>query len=395
MQYCTKCVYPAAAAAPLTFDENGVCSGCRVHGQKQEVDWAERAVMLRELLDQYRGKGKTYDCLVPVSGGKDSYFQTDTMIEHKMKPLLVTYHGNNYLPVGQHNLDQMRQVFDADQLVFSPSVKMLVKLNRLAFKMMGDMNWHNHAGIFTYPVRIAVEHKVPLIIWGEHGYTDLAGMYSMYDFIEMTAKFRLEHAQRGYDWHDMITDDSREKVGLSRRPKRNEMVEAEGLIAEDMLWCRYPTDEELDAVGVRGIYLGNYVNWDANEHTKAMIAKHGWKAANVPFDRTYRLMSNLDDMHENGIHDYLKYIKFGYGRCTDHACKDIRSGLITRDEAIELVRKYDPVKPSDLKRWLAYVNMSEAEFDAIADTFRSPRVWRKNAVGQWEKDNLWDGKPAA
>jgi hypothetical protein len=105
-------------------------------------------------------------------------------------------------------------------------------------------------------------------------------------------------------------------------------------------------------------------------------------------------MSNLDDMHENGIHDYLKYIKFGYGRGTDHACKDIRSGYMTRDEGIQKVKMYDHVKPrKDLERWLKYVDMSEEEFDRIADAFRDPDVWWIRD-GKWWKDNVW-GEPSA
>ena len=121
-----------------------------------------------------------------------------------------------------------------------------------------------------------------------------------------------------------------------------------------------------------------------------MVEEYGFEISPEPFDRTYRRMSNLDDMHENGIHDYLKYIKFGYGRCSDHVCKDIRGGYLTRKEGIELVKKYDHVKPRDLQRWLKYVNMTEEEFDRIADTFRDPRVWWKNERGDWVKDNLWD-----
>src|SRR5262249_29948586 len=137
----------------------------------------------------------------------------------------------------------------------------------------------------------------------------------------------------------------------------------------------------------RGIYIGNYVRWEANEHGKMVVEKYGFQVHPEPFERTYRRMSNLDDMHENGMHDYLKYIKFGYGRCTDHCCKDIRAGRMSRDEAIELVRKMDHVKSKDLWRWLDYVGMTEREFDVIADTFRDPRVWwREN--GAWRKDNL-------
>lgn len=235
---------------------------------------------------------------------------------------------------------------------------------------MGDMNWHNHCGIFTYPVQIAVKMKIPLIIWGEHGYTDLGGMYSMNDLVEMTKKYRTEHACRGFDWFDMVD-------------------EKEGIQEQDVLWAKYPTDQEIEATAVRGIYLGNFVEWDANVHVKSMMEKYGWEEFTESFDRTYRKFSNLDDMHENGVHDYLKYIKFGYGRASDHACKDIRRGHMTREQGIEMVRKYDHVKPRDLKRWLEYVDMSEEEFDRVSDTFRDPRVWWKSD-GKWVKDNIWD-----
>ena len=121
------------------------------------------------------------------------------------------------------------------------------------------------------------------------------------------------------------------------------------------------------------------------------MEKYGWEYARLPFARTYRTMSNLDDMHENGIHDYMKYVKFGYGRASDHASKDIRTGYMSREEGIEMVRKYDPVKPRrDLERWLDYVDMTEEEFDAIADTFRDPRVWDQDDKGDWVKDTIWE-----
>jgi hypothetical protein len=257
----------------------------------------------------------------------------------------------------------------------------LIKLNRIGFKLMGDMNWHAHAGIFTYPIREAVQKNVPLLIWGEHGFMDLGGMHSYNDFVEFTYRYRHEHCLRGYEWHDM-TDEGLKKLG---RPQL-----AEGLAERDLIPWKYPSDDEIKRVGVRGIYISNFFKWEANEHAKFVVEQYGFKPHPVPFDRTYRRLSNLDDMHENGIHDYLKYIKFGYGRATDHSCKDIRAGLLTREKAIEIVREMDSKKPSDLKRWLEYVRMSEKEFDDICDTFRDPRVWWKDESGRWHKDNIWE-----
>ena len=384
MQYCTNCVYPSAAATPLTFDENGVCSGCRVAAQKDAINWDLRWHALVELLEEYKSDS-TYDLIVGVSGGKDSYYQAHVAVhELGLKPLLVTYHGNNYLPEGEENLRRMREVFDCDHVIVRPGVDTLVKMNRLGFRLQGDMNWHAHCGIFTVPMREAVRQRVPIVLWGEHGFLDVAGMYSLNDFVEFTAKHRLEYALRGYDWHD-FTDEGLEKLS---RPELKE-----GLKAKDLAWGKYPTDDEILDVGVRGIYLGNYVDWDANEHVELVMREYDWEPARQPFERTYRQFSNLDDMHENGIHDYLKFIKLGYGRASDHVCKDIRSGKITREQGIELVRQYDHVKPRrDLERWLDYVGMSEGEFDQTCDTFRNQRVWRIED-GQWVKDNVW-GEPS-
>lgn len=380
IQYCTKCVYPSSSATPLAFDKDGVCSGCRTHDQKISIDFVKRWQWLKELTDEYRSDDN-YDIVIPVSGGKDSYFQTHIAVkELGLKALLVTYHGNNYLPEGEYNLYRMREVFDCDHIIIRPSVDTLIKMNRIGFKLQGDMNWHGHCGIFTVPIQVAVRYKVPLILWGEHGFMDLGGMYSYNDLVEFTAKFRLEHALRGYDWND-FTDNGLERLG------RSDLTEE--LTDKDLLWAKYPSDDEIDEVGVRGIYLGNFVNWEANEHSKLVIEKYGWQPARQSFERTYRKISNLDDMHENGIHDYLKFIKFGYGRGSDHACKDIRAGVMTREQGIEMVRKYDHVKPRrDLERWLNYVDMTEDEFDRICNTFRDRRVWRIEN-GQWVKDNIW------
>lgn len=384
VNYCSRCVYPSVAATPLTFDERQVCSGCRAAELKASINWAERFQWLKDIAAEYRSDSN-YDILIPVSGGKDSYYQTHVAVhELGLKPLLVTYHGNNYLPEGEYNLNRMREVFDCDHVIVRPSVGTLVKMNRIGFKLQGDMNWHGHCGIFTTPIQVAVRYKVPLMMWGEHGFLDLGGMYSLNDLVEFTAKFRLEHALRGYDWDD-FTDAGLEK--LSRSDLK------EGLRAKDLLWAQYPSDDEIDEVGVRGIYLGNFVNWDANPQTRLVMEKYDWRPAEKPFERTYRQMSNLDDMHENGMHDYLKFIKLGYGRGSDHACKDIRAGHMSREQGVEMVGKYDHVKSGDLKRWLSYVGMTEQEFDSVCDTFRDSRVWWIEN-GQWFKNNIW-GAPSS
>ncbi len=378
MKYCTKCVYPQVSVN-LELDEDGVCSACRVAEKFDELKeefWAMREQKFAKIVDQVVAKNQSnYDCIVPVSGGKDSYFQTHIMAEkYGLKPLLVTYHGNNYLPEGDYNRDRMRHLFNADHLVYGPSVEVLKKLNRICFKKMGDMNWQNHCGIFTIPIIVAVKFNIPLVIWGETTW-DISGMYEPDDFVEFSNRVRHEHGLRGYEWYDLINEPD------------------EPLTEKDMMWAKYPTDEEILKVGVRGLYIGNFFKWDPYKHTDLMKQKYQWKEAEQPFERTYRRISNLDDRYENGIHDLLKFVKFGYGRASDHASKDIRMGYMSREEGIEKVREMDHVVSSDLEYWLNYVNMTETEFWEIADTFRNPRVWWiENDM--WYKDNIW-GTPSS
>ena len=370
MNYCEKCVYPMTAVHLEIGD--GVCSACKSAQQLSLItkeDWTRREKLFDDLVDSLKSKsGSNYDCLIPVSGGKDSYYQTHLMIEkYGLKPLLVTYHGNNYLPEGDFNRDMMRKSFDADHLVFGPSVSALKKLNRLGFKLMGDMNWHAHCGIFTYPIQVATMMNIPMVVWGET-FWDISGMFSPDDFVEFSARTRHEHALRGYEWFDLVGQ--------------------EGLVEKDLLWAKYPKDSEILESGVRGVCIGNYFGWDPYAQTKIIEQKYGWKSSDREFQRTYRKMSNLDDRYENGAHDLLKFIKFGYGRGSDHASKDIRTGYMSREQGIEMVRQYDHVISDDLFYWLEYVEMSEEEFWATADTFRDPRVWWiKN--GEWWKDNIW------
>ena len=357
---------PSSSAIPVEFDENGICSGCATASQKIEVDWNRRKKQFQNLLDQYQNNSNSnYDCIIPVSGGKDSYFQVH-MVKNvfKMNPLLVTYNANNWTKTGYENLHNMRDAFGCDHIFFTPSIDLIKRMNRIGFKLMGDMNWHGHSGMNTYPFIVAVEKKIPLVIYGEHGFMDIGGMHSYNDYVEFTQRYRLEHNLRGYDWQDFLGFEGKDKI-----------------YENELLGFKFPSDKDIKDVGVRGIFISNYVEWSGNNN--ATIAKeYGFKENSEDFQRTYRKISNLDDMHENGIHDYMKFIKFGYGRATDHACKDIRDGVIDRDSGIEIVKKMDHVKPNDLIRWLKYVDMKEDDFDKIADSFRDPGVWH-------QKNNLW------
>lgn len=369
MRWCKKCVYPQIAI-DFSFGKDGICSGCKSKELAKQTNWKKELGELKKLTSKYKNK-LSYDCIIPVSGGKDSYFQTYFVTKVlKLNPLLVTYNTHNYLDIGLENLKNMREAFGVDHYFFTPSLKVIKEMNVLGFTLTGDPNWHCHTAIATLPFIIAVKFKVPLIVWGEHA-LDINGKNLVSDKIEFTKRERDEKDMRGFTIQDFLKN--------SKILKR-----------KDLQWLEFPNDIELKKNKVRGIYLGNYVKWDGNYNYK-IAKKYGFKILKNGFQRTYRKISNLDDRYENGLHDYLKYIKFGYGRATDHASRDIRLGRMSRKKGISMVKKYDHIIPDDLYYWLNYVNFPEKKFWKICDSFRDKRVWKKEK-GKWVKENIWDNE---
>jgi hypothetical protein len=211
-------------------------------------------------------------------------------------------------------------------------------------------------------VQAAVRFKVPLIIWGHHQGLDQVGMYSHTDEVEMTRKYRKEHDLMGYEAEDLIGPDS-------------------DLSESDVIQFLYPHDKEIEKTGVRGIYLGNYIRWDSKTQHEAMIRDYGYKTAEQ--QRTFDFYNDVDCHHYSGIHDYIKYLKFGYGKVTDHASRDIRLGHISRDEGISLVERYSEIVPRDLPLFLEWMKMSSNEFQLIIEKFRNKTIWKKTSSDGW------------
>ncbi|OGO95754.1 MAG: N-acetyl sugar amidotransferase [Coxiella sp. RIFCSPHIGHO2_12_FULL_44_14] len=369
MEYCTRCVYPANTRPGIVFDAQGVCSGCRLIESRPTVDWINREQLLRELLAEYqakqRDKGNPYDCIIPVSGGKDSTYQTYLMKQrYGMNPLLVTYNHTFNTPLGIRNLTNLIEKMDCNLLRFTTAPGAANRLSRYMLEKVGDVTWHYHAGIMTFPIRVAVMYNVPLIVWGEEGFSELMGMHNQDDFVEFTKKKRQEHSMRGFEPEDILEDPY---CPLTRY---------------DLEPFFYPDDEVLERLGVRGIYLSNYIPWHARRQTEFIIKELDFETAQVR-DRTFNLYDKLEDVHANGLHDYLKFLKFGYGRATDDASTEIRHGYMTREQGIEMVMKYDAVRPRDMDIFLKVQCMTKEALLAIIEPLRDPRIWQK------EENNTW------
>jgi len=368
--YCVKCFYPYNAKPTITFDEAGVCSGCNYHENRSnlKVDWDERELKLKSLLEKAKldaiRRGVEFDCLIPVSGGKDSHLQVWLMKEiYGMNPLLVHFnHGFNTF-AGLRNLDNLVKKSGLKLVTRHAEPASAKKLARLMIEKVGDITWHYHAGIMTAPFQVAVEQEIPLIIWGEHGFGELTGLVSLLDFPEFTNWKRKEHDMRGID------------------PKS--LIGQNGISDHDIAPYIFPDDAKMDSLQVRGIYLSSYLKWDAFEHAKFMIEKWDFSGIRFKRDRTFNLYSKIED-HANDIHDYMKFLKFGYGRATDDVSMEIRHKRLSRKTGLAIVREYDSNTPSSLEFYCDYLELSVGEFYKLIEPLRDRNIWELGTKGHWQ-----------
>jgi N-acetyl sugar amidotransferase len=362
-------VYPANHPLHLTFDDEGVCSGCRVHEEKDSLDWNQRVEQLRALFDGYRADTRSiHDCIIPVSGARDSYFIVHTVKNvFKMRPLLVTYNKQYNTKAGIRNLAYLRTLLGCDIMMMTVSPERVKRITRATVRRLGSMYWHCLAGQTVFPVQVAVKFKIPLIVWGAHQGIDQVGMFSHLDEVEMTRKYRMEHDLLGIEAESLIDSG-------------DELTEA------DLAQYVYPHDRELEAVGVRGIYLNNYIRWDSKAQHERMIDAFGYESMSQ--QRTFDTYNDVDCFHYSGLHDYIKFLKWGYGKVSDHASRELRLKRLTREQAIDLVQQYQDARPADTALFLEWLGMGASEFWTAIDRHRDPGIWELAGDGWRLRDSV-------
>lgn len=374
MRYCERCLFPETKP-DLSIDAEGVCDACRSAELKAvAIDWGQRREELGEILERYKSNdGSNYDCVVPVSGGKDSTFQVMQVLDLGYTPLAVTWSACSYTEIGRANIESMQKL-GVDHIQFTPNPRIYRAMFAEAFRRVGDGCWPCHVGIFSYPVRIAVNYRVPLLVYGENPQFEYGGPAANAE-------------------GNVIDRDWLEEFGGLLGNRIEDMLGVNGITERDLIPYRYPTDNELQEVGVTGIFLGHYVKWDAREQLSQVLTT-GFRVndsiadvgAQPHQEGTYTNYENLDGKFV-GVHDYLKYLKFGFGRATDHASIDIRNERIARNEAIELVRRYEGRVPRRyLNEYLAFVGMSEDEFYETLDAFTNKSVFFTDEEGSIVRD---------
>lgn len=365
MKYCKRCLYPENHPLNITFDEDGVCSGCRVHEEKDSLDWQSRFDKLKSILSNYKNiSGNNYDCIIPVSGARDSYFIVHTIKNILgMNPLLVTYNKHYNTAEGIRNLANLRIQFDCDIMTLTVSPDIVKNITKATMRKFGSIYWHCLAGQTVYPVQMAVKFKIPLIIWGAHQGIDQVGMFSHLDEVEMTRKYRKEHDLMGYEAEDLVD-------------------EFDEINKEDIVQFVYPDDKEIERVGVRGIYLNNYIRWDSKKQHEQMIKMYGYESNEL--NRTFDTYNDIDCFNYADVHDYIKFIKYGFGKATDHASREIRLRRMTREQGMEFVKKYTLKEPINLKYFLEWLGITENSFHYIINQHRNKQIWKLNENWEWE-----------
>ena len=371
---CKKCLLPNTKP-DLLFNENGICSACYRFDERPTIDWEEREKKFIEIVNSVKDHD-SWNCVIPVSGGKDSTYQALKAREYGLKPLLVSSNTCDLSDYGYKNIDNLKKI-GFDHIQFSPRKDVRAKLNRFGLEQVGDISWPEHLAMFTIPITVAVRFKIPLVIWGENSQNE----YGAGD--EESAKAT------------SLTREWLEEFGGLNGLRLSDIPQLLNIPKAHLYPYVYPDYEDIEKVGLRSIFLGSYFNW--NGLNNAIIAQaYGMKTYGKIIEGSIVDYENLDN-HQNGIHDYFKYLKFGFGRVTDILSTLIRREVIPRKMGLELLNKNErKCYPSShlgkkLEDILEPLKMSKSEFDKICDIHTNPLIFKsdkKNKLIKYE-----DGTP--
>jgi N-acetyl sugar amidotransferase len=375
MKECSRCLLPETHEA-IFFDQDGVCSVCLNREKRNTIDWEVRKQSLIRIVTEVKDKSD-YDCIVPFSGGKDSTFTLYYIVrELGLKPLVVSFDHGFYRPNMIENRNRVIELLGVDFLNFRPNWNLVKRLMLQSLLEKGDFCWHCHTGIFSYPMWVAIEKQIPLIIWGEPS-SEYTSYYSYDEDEEVDEKRFNQIVNLGITADDMI-----ERLG-------------EGFTARDFKPFTYPPVEKLRQLRFRSVPLGSFIPWDVKIQSSLIVRELGWKGdevEGVPESHNYEKI----ECYMQGVRDYIKYLKRGYSRVTHLMTLDIRNGRIDRESAKKVVAEYEGYRPATLDLFLSFVGITEAEFNEIVMQHRID-PWKGAVpvrIGKKPHDyGLWQSKP--
>ena len=381
LKCCTKCNLPETYET-IEFDDAGVCNICRsAEARDDQTDWDERKRLLDALIEKHRGKA-AYDLIIPFSGGKDSTFQLlYLMREYKIKPLVVRFnHGFMRDTITRNNQRTFKKL-GVDVIDFTPNWHVVKRLMWESFNRKTDFCWHCHTGIYSYPLRVALMHQVPLVFWGE-AQADITGYYDhLNDEIEYEddKKFNMIRTL------GITAEDMYEMINCAENP----------VDIRDLTPYTFPPVKDLMAMRYCSVPLGSFIPWDYRKNTERIMEELGWEAdelEGVPVDINSH--GEKIECFMQGTRDYIKYIKRGYSRVAQISAFDVRAGRLTPEEARDLGAAYDGRRPPSLDIFLEYMGLTEAEFNKIVTLTAIPPYEHQfgekgDAVKTWDFDQFY------
>ena len=356
MRYCQRCILPDTRPG-LTIDEEGICSACRGHEDKEHhIDWPARETAFAALVADAKRRSTGYDCIVPVSGGKDSWYQIIKAQEYGLKVLAVTWRTPARTEIGQQNLDSMIRCLGVDHIDYTINPDVERRFMKAAFEKLGATGLPMHMALFAIPIRLALQLRIPLIVWGENAQLEYGG-----------AKDERLATHLDRDWLA--------KHGCLQSTNAADWVGEEGLTEEDL--AAYALGE-VDDFKLESVFLGSFFKWNSFENAR-VAAERGFKS-----DASHLKTGTWDfadiDCRFISLHHFLKWYKFGITRSFDNLSVQIRMGMTTREEAIEIVRQKGWEAPNeDIKAFCAFQGLPEEWFWRVCESFRNPAIWRRDS----------------
>lgn len=361
MKFCKKCIMPDTRPG-IIFNEDGICTACIHEEIKKDVDWSKRFEELKRLCDKYRRKEKgVYDCIIAVSGGKDSHYQVYIMKElMNMNPLLVTVEDlHTMTEAGKHNIKNISETFGCNIFSFKPNRKVGKYLTRKTFEKWGRPLWYVDRLLYTVPLHVAINFNIPLVVYGENVSYEYGGV----------------DCEETYSAREQINN------GVAPSLKFEDLVD-ENISYDDLTLLEAPSKEDL--VKIEPIYLSYFILWNTIKNYE-FAKTRGFKSLSGEWDRTNHI-EDFNQIDNIGylLNAWMKYPKYGHAYATDYAARWVRYGLLTREEAIKLVEERDHnLDQKIIDDFCQFTGYSLAEFWNIVENHYNKDLFEKNQFGQW------------
>ena len=360
MKWCRRCVLPDTRPN-LTFDNEGICNACRNHLTKEEIDWTGRQEKLKRVVLEAKTRATSYDCVIPVSGGKDSTWQTVKCLELGLKPLAVTWRPPGRTGVGQRNLDNLVRL-GVDHIDYSINPNVEARFMLKTFERFGSTAIPMHLALFNIPLTIACRFRIPLVVWGENSAFEYGNKS------EADLGFKLDE-----NWL--------KTYGVTHGTTAANWIDQE-LSKQDLAAYFGPSDKDLKQAGVRAIFLGYYLAWDP-EMTRAVATDYGFEVTGEQPRTGYFNYADIDDNFIS-LHHWMKWYKFGFTRTFDNLSLEIRNHRMSRNRAWKIIQNLGDETPNnDIERFCEFANIDKGKFMKTAEKFRNRKVWQQHDNGVW------------